>query len=89
MAKKSIEGYLLFNKPTSIFPYQYIASICIDKDPVAQFLLRHLLYKEGIHLTNDLVIHAGVKEDLEGFVTYYFLNEDQNRLIKQINICEI
>lgn len=58
-----------------------LKSICIDKDIVAELLLRLTLDKKGILLSDSLKIHAwSLKKD--GTNHYFFTNDQQNDLLK-------
>jgi hypothetical protein len=87
MEKPSVQALLLFDKDPIDIPWKEINSICIDKDNLAQAILRILLETNKISISEDLIIHGGYRKDKEGNIYYYFLNEQQNKLISQSEAC--
>jgi hypothetical protein len=59
-----------------------IESICIDKDPTAEAILRSVLHQLGLVPTEDLRIHLW-KLQVAEYLHYFFIDDEQNNLIKQ------
>jgi hypothetical protein len=57
-------------------------SVCIDKDPVAEAILRTSLDQLGLVPTEDLRVHLW-KLPIAEHLHYFFIDDEQNNLIKQ------
>jgi len=91
MAKKSIRAHLLFNEDE--IDEVFIASltpVCLDKEPILENVLRLYAGINKVELTENLLIHAAVSEELlednQIKLHVYFLNDKQAKFLTK-NVC--